>query len=92
MYLAFKPDDSTEQTNAMAAMEECLIEIRQWMIRDRLLINDDKTEFALIGTNAHIRKVSISTLRIGDAEVHPSTDPIRNLGVWIDNTYEATCD
>ena len=46
-------------------MEECLHEIRLWMIRDRLLINDDKTEFALIGTNAQLRKVSISTLRIG---------------------------
>ena len=87
MYLAFKPDDSTAQNNAMAAIEECLHEIRQWMIRDRLLINDDKTEFALIGTDAQLRKVSISTLRIGDAEVHPSIDPIRNLGVWIDNTF-----
>ena len=37
MYLAFKPDDSTAQNNAMAAMEEFLNEIRQWMIRDRLL-------------------------------------------------------
>ena len=68
-------------------MEECLHEIRLWMIRDRLLINDDKTEFALIGTNAQLRDVSISTLRIGDAEVHPSIDPIRNLGVRIDNTF-----
>ena len=82
---AFKPDDSTAQNNAMAAMEECLHEIRQWMMRDSLLINDDKTEFALIGTNAQLRKVSISTctLRIGDAEVHPSIDPIRNLGVGL---------
>ena len=87
MYLAFKPDDSTAQNNAMTAMEECLHEICQWMIRDRLLINDDQTEFALIGTNAKLRKVSISTLRIGDAEVHPSIDPIRNLGMWIDNTF-----
>ena len=87
MYLAFKPDDRTAQNNAMAAMEECLHEIHQWMIRDRLLINYDKTEFALIGANAQLRKVSISTLRIGDAEVHPSIDPIRNLGVWIDNTF-----
>ena len=87
MYLAFKPDDSTAQNNAIAAMQECLHEIRLWMIRDRLLINDAKTEFALIGTNAQLRKVSISTLRIGDAEVHPSIDPIRNLGVWIDSTF-----
>ena len=87
MYLAFKPDDSTAQNNTIAATEECLHEIRQWMIRDRLLINDDKTEFALIGTNAQLWKLSISTLRIGDAEVHPSIAPIRNFGVWIDNTF-----
>ena len=54
MYLAFKPDDSTAQNNAIAGMEECLHEIRLWMTRDRLLINDDKTEFALIGTNAQL--------------------------------------
>ena len=41
----------------------------------------------MIGTNAQLRKVSISTLRIGDAEVHPSIDPLRNLGVWVDNTF-----
>ena len=23
----------------------------------------------------------------GGAEVHPSIDPIRNLGLWIDNTF-----
>ena len=34
LYLALKPDDSTAQNNAMTAMEECLHEIRQWMIRD----------------------------------------------------------
>ena len=87
MNLAFKPDDSTAQNNAIAAMEECLHEIRLWMIRDRLLINDDKTAFALIGTNAQLRKVSFIMLRIGNAEVHPSIDSIRNLGVWIDNTF-----
>ena len=57
------------------------------MIRDRLLINDDKTEFALIDTNAQLRKVSITTLRIGDSEVHPSIDP----GGYFRNFWVGMC-
>ena len=39
------------QDAAMKAMERCIADIRSWMINDRLLLNDDKTEVLLIGTH-----------------------------------------
>ena len=86
--LAFQPD-SAAQDFAMKAMEACLQDIRNWMIRDRLMINDDKTEFMIIGTKAQLRKIHQNSLIVGESEVFPNDEAIRNLGVWIDNTLSA---
>eukprot|EP00794_Sanderia_malayensis_P013257 gene13257-14621_t len=87
LYLAFQPDDSTAQDSALEAMEACLQDIRMWMIRDRLMINDDKTEFMIIGTQAQLRKVHRNSLTIGESKVPPSDEPLRNLGVWFDDSF-----
>ena len=74
------------QDAAIAAMEACLRDIRQWMIRDKLMINDEKTEFMLIGTRAQLANVHLSTLTVGEAEIEPTDGNIRNIGVLFDNT------
>ena len=86
LYLAFKPDALTKQDPAVAAMEACLRDIRQWMIRDKLMINDEKTEFMMIGTRAQLAKVHLSTLTVGEAEIVPNEGNIGNIGVLFDNT------
>ena len=45
LYLSFKPDDTTCQNDAINAMNKCVDDLRKWMITDKLIINDDKTEF-----------------------------------------------
>ena len=52
IYLAFNPNDDSDQDTAIAAMEACLCDIRSLMISNKLMINDSKTEFMLIGTKA----------------------------------------
>ena len=39
IYLAFNPNDDSDQDAAIAAMEACLCYIRSWMINDKLMIN-----------------------------------------------------
>ena len=73
------------QDAATAAMEAYLRDIRQWMIRDKLMINDEKTEFMMIATRAQLAKV-LSTLTVGEAEIVPTEGNIRNIGVLFDNT------
>jgi len=48
LYLSFKPLDSTAQADAIQAMEKCIDVVRKWMIQDRLMIDDGKTEFLLV--------------------------------------------
>lgn len=47
------------QSDTVDAMERCISAIRCWMIKDRLKVNDSKTEFILIGTRQQLAKVDI---------------------------------
>lgn len=48
LYLSFNPNKLTDQAKALEAMERCISDLRKWMYRDKLKINDDKTEFLVI--------------------------------------------
>lgn len=84
LYLSFKPDSRINQSEAVLAMEKCIDDIRQWMIHDRLMINDDKTEFLLIGTRQQLSKLESCTITVGDIKINP-TSCARNLGSWFDS-------
>ena len=65
LYLAFKPDNNATQLAAVLCMETCVDDLRRWMIKDKLMLNDDKTKFVLIGTKQQLAKVCIDTLSVG---------------------------
>ena len=66
-------------------METCFDEIRLWMSQNHLKLNDDKTEFIIIGSNPQRAKVFVPHIRVGDANIVPSTS-VRNLGVIFDSS------
>ena len=84
LYLSFSPDLATNQADAVVAMERCIPDIRTWMLTDKLKLNDDKTEFMLIGTKQQLSKVSIDSLTVGKIDVVPVT-VARNLGTGFDS-------
>ena len=88
LYLAFRPGDRATQDSAVAAMEACIQDVREWVIKDKLKINDDKSEFIIIGTHAQLKKVDIDNLAVGDSCISPSADAIRNLGAWFDLNFK----
>ena len=68
---------------AVTALQDCILDIKTWMTADKLNLSDDKTE--LIGTYAHLDKISIiSELRIDHVKVSTVCN-VRNLGTWFDN-------
>ena len=55
------------------------------MIRDRLMINDDKTELILIGARQQLGKINdVCNISVGEYDIYPSSC-VRNLGAWFDN-------
>ena len=46
------------------------MDLRKWMIRDRLILNDDKTEYMLLGTKQQLAKVDINVITVGKCSEH----------------------
>ena len=46
----------------MTTIENCIRAIRAWMEKNKLMLNDDKTEILLIGTQKQLLKVLISRI------------------------------
>ena len=84
LYISFKPVSMIEQSAAIKAMQDCITDIKKWMLADKLKLNDDKTEFIIIGTRQQLAKVSVDSLCIGDEIIKPSS-VVRNLGSWFDS-------
>ena len=54
--------------SSLAALQDCITVIRNWMIADRLKLNDDKTEFMIIGTCTQLDNVNVSEIGVGQAK------------------------
>ena len=39
-------------------------DVRSWMISDNLMLNDDKTEFLILGTRQQLAKVNIDNIKV----------------------------
>ena len=83
LYLSFNADLPSSQNDAVEATEQCIQAIRSWIIKDKLRMNDSKTEFMIIGTRKQLTKVNIDGLTVGESSIAPVTS-VRNLGSWLD--------
>ena len=84
LYISFSPKAHSGQADAVASIEHCIQDIRQWMSQDKLLMNDAKTELLLIGTRQQLAKITIGGITVGHSVIAPQS-PIRNPGVWLDS-------
>ena len=75
------------ETEARGALERCTRAVRAWLVVDKLKLNEDKSEFMLIGTRQQLSKVRTDSLMVGDTQVK-SVSEARNLGVWFDSNLQ----
>jgi len=76
--------DRAEQLAVVKSMEDFIRDIRSWTLNNNLKLNDDKTEFLIIGTPQQLVKLDNISIRVGDSDIHPV--PIaRNLASWFDS-------
>ncbi len=83
LLLSFEPSSLAAEKDTVAGMEACIADVRVWMLQHRLLINDTKTEFMLLGTRQQLQKVSIDGIKVGEADIKPA-ETVKNLGVFQD--------
>ena len=56
-------------------------------VADKLKLNEDNSEFMLIGTRQQLSKVRTDSLIVGDTQVK-SVSEARNLGVWFYSNFQ----
>ena len=60
-----------------------IVDLGKWMYRDKLNINDDETEFLVIGSRQQLLKILHCSVRVGAIDIKP-VKVARNLGAWLD--------
>ena len=84
VYLAFSPNKEGDDAIAIEAMRNCIMELRVWMARNRLMLNEDKTDFLLRGTRQQLLKVNFTCITVGSEFIYCKSS-VRNLGSWFDS-------
>ena len=83
LYFSSKPSSSNSQREAIKVIEKCIAEVHIWMVSHRLLINDMKTEFLIIGSYQQLSKVSIESIAVGTSVIK-RLECVHNLSAWFD--------
>jgi hypothetical protein len=84
LYISFRPGVDTSK--CVAQLEKCISEIRSWMLDNFLCLNDEKSEFLVIGTKQQREKLNIASIKFGKCEV-VTASKARNLGVIFDEAF-----
>ena len=63
--------------------ELCITDLKDWMKSNKLMLNNNKTEFFIAGSRQGIDKLPPLQLQVGESTIMPSSH-VRNLGVLFD--------
>ena len=70
LYIPFKPDP-VSIFDTVKVIEGYINDVRPWMLINRLMIKDSKTEVMLIGTWQQLCKIFSNGIKVGIAEIKP---------------------
>ena len=80
LYISFKCKDPLE---SLTKLNMCISDIRVWMIKNKLKINDSKNKFKFFRSPLLKQNMSNLSISVGDSQVFPSSK-VRDLGVVFD--------
>lgn len=91
VYTRFKLGDPESLQRAISVLESCVSDIRVWMARNKLKLNDNKTELLLVTPKYHMSRhlTNNPSVTVGNVSILPSTC-VRNLGAMFDRHMNMT--
>ena len=84
LYLSFNVNEPSEENLARERIELCISDIKSWMSKNKLKLNDDKTELLIVSSKNAQNKIQNKTIQIGSSTISASTN-VRNLGIYLDS-------
>lgn len=52
------------QSQAILALEQCIVDIHSWLLLHKLMFKDLKMEFLIIGTRQQLTKIQINFVKV----------------------------
>jgi exonuclease III len=83
LYIAFSPLDKDKGAKAKLNMEKCISIIKDFLLENRMKLNDSKTEFLIMGTANKLKNVNFDDIKIGQVQIK-AVKKAKNLGVMYD--------
>ena len=80
IYVSFSIEEEVE---ALKRLELCICDVLIWMAQNYLKLNDDKTDYIILGSKNSLQKVSTIPITIGDSKIQPSVQ-VKNTGATFD--------
>ena len=86
LYLAFSPAIDGDKERCLNNLQNCIHNIRLWMRTNLLKLNDNKTEFIMVGSKNNLLKANTrnTLVQIGNDYI-TCVDSVHYLGYIIDN-------
>jgi len=84
VYVTFLPGELDTEMEAFSRLQCCLNEVRLWMALNNLKLNDDKTDFLILGTRQQLNKISQNSIDLGGYEIK-ANKTVKNLGATFDS-------
>ena len=88
-YPSFSPNIPGNETTCLTTLQNCIQDIWIWMRTNLLKLNDDKTEFMIIGTRQQLHKAGKLMIEIGQ-DIIVNTPSTRNLGFLYNEEFKNT--
>ena len=85
-YLSFTSNCPNHTSNAKETVELCVKDIGDWMLCNKLKLNQNKTELLVVSSRYRTRP-PLNHIQIGDDVISPC-EHARNLGVGLDHYYD----
>ena len=80
----FEPKSATSEKLLVKDIQECIQNTNDWMNKNRLKLNKDKTEIIYFGSRQSLAKCNTKNIQIGD-DIIPISNCIRYLGTYFDS-------
>ena len=74
----------TSLSEAIRRLQDCIMDIREWLTSNYLKVNDKKTEFLPIVPVSAKKLIKELSISVGGALIQ-AVDKVKNLGVYLDN-------
>ena len=77
------PTEPESALSSLRNVESCCRQIKIWMTKNKLKLNEQKTEVLLCGPSSRTETVSVDCLSVGEASI-PFSNVVKTLGVTLD--------